>query len=70
MVDGLFPSPGGDAHYVLVDYAARWAAGEPRAGDDATDARFHPIAGIRALGLWDETVRIIAAAALRHGGAT
>ena len=61
VVDGLF----GDSHYLLVDYAARWTAGEPRAGDDAADARFHPLAAVGALGLWSETVRIIEAAARR-----
>ncbi len=59
VVDGLF----GDSHYLLIDYAARWTAGEPRAGDDAVDARFHPLADVRGLGLWSETVRIIEAAA-------
>ena len=67
VVDGWFPSPDGDAHYVLVDYAARWTAGEPRAGDDAADARFHPLAAVDGLGLWDETVRIIRAAARMYG---
>lgn len=27
-------------HYVLIDFAAHWAAGEPRAGDDADEAHF------------------------------
>lgn len=27
-------------HYVLIDYAAHWVTGEPRAGDDADEARF------------------------------
>lgn len=49
-------------HYVLIDYAARWRAGEPRGGDDATDARFFTRPEIRALELWDETLRIIEAA--------
>ncbi|MDX2276308.1 MAG: NUDIX hydrolase [Hyphomonadaceae bacterium] len=49
------------AHYVLIDYAARWISGDPTAGDDATDARFFSPAGIEALGLWSETRRIIAA---------
>ncbi|WP_135210858.1 NUDIX hydrolase [Vitreimonas flagellata] len=49
-------------HYVLIDYAARWIAGEPQAGDDARDARFFSLAEIETLGLWDETLRIIAAA--------
>jgi 8-oxo-dGTP diphosphatase len=27
-------------HYVLIDYRAEWVSGEPRAGDDADEARF------------------------------
>jgi 8-oxo-dGTP diphosphatase len=49
-------------HYVLIDYAARWRSGGPRAGDDARDARFFSPAEIDGLGLWSETIRIIAAA--------
>lgn len=49
-------------HYVLIDYAARWRGGEPRGGDDATDARFFARQEIQALDLWDETLRIIEAA--------
>ena len=70
VVDGWFPAPepgGDDRHYVLVDYAARWLSGEPRAGDDAAEAAFHPLSQIGALGLWSETVRIIEAAAARFG---
>ena len=50
------------AHYVLIDYAARWLAGEPRAGDDAIDARFFSPSEIESLGLWSETKRVIDAA--------
>lgn len=49
-------------HYILVDYAARWTAGEPIAGDDARDARFFTPAELPALNLWSETLRIIEAA--------
>jgi 8-oxo-dGTP diphosphatase len=66
VVDGLFGegrTP--ERHYVLIDYAARWLAGEPRAGDDAADAAFHPLSAIANLGLWAETVRIIR---LAHDG--
>ncbi len=49
-------------HYVLIDYAARWTEGEPRAGDDARDARFFSPQEIDALGIWSETLRIITAA--------
>ena len=64
VVDGLFPDD--DRHYVLVDYAARWTGGEPRAGDDAADARFTPLDAVPVLGMWSETVRIIRAAAALH----
>jgi 8-oxo-dGTP diphosphatase len=49
-------------HYVLIDYAARWTAGEPIPGDDARDARFFAKQEIEALGLWSETLRIIESA--------
>ena len=61
VVDGLFPP----AHYVLIDYAARWIAGEPRAGDDAAEARFFPLGDVAALGLWQRTEEVIAEAAER-----
>ncbi|MDI7774620.1 NUDIX hydrolase [Asticcacaulis sp. EMRT-3] len=31
-----------DFHYILIDYAADWMSGEPRAGDDADQAVFVP----------------------------
>ncbi|HTI66988.1 MAG TPA: NUDIX hydrolase [Caulobacteraceae bacterium] len=68
VADGLFgDGPVPDRHYVLVDYAARWRAGEPRPGDDAADAAFHPLDGLEALGLWSETLRVIRLAAERFG---
>ncbi|MEN5229471.1 NUDIX hydrolase [Brevundimonas naejangsanensis] len=57
VVDGLFPEAG--RHYVLVDYAARWVAGEPVAADDAADAAFFPFETALAKVGWDETRRII-----------
>lgn len=66
VVDAIFTrrsapdSPWG--HYVLIDYAARWTAGEPRAGDDARDAGFFSPPEILTLDLWPETRRIIDAA--------
>jgi 8-oxo-dGTP diphosphatase len=65
VVDALMCRRGGDSpwgHYVLIDYAARWTDGEPRAGDDAREARFFALEETAALGLWSETLRIIEAA--------
>jgi len=69
VVDALFASrqaPGSPpwGHYLLVEYAARWRAGAPSAGDDAIQARFFSPEEIPALALWGETVRIIEAARL------
>jgi 8-oxo-dGTP diphosphatase len=52
---------------VLVDFAARWICGEPRAGDDAADARFFIVEEALALVAWSETKRIIEAAVDRFG---
>jgi 8-oxo-dGTP diphosphatase len=65
VVDGVFAGessadPG--RHYVLIDFAARWLAGAPVAGDDALEARFFAPEELAGLGLWAETARIIAAA--------
>jgi len=38
-----------DFHYVLIDYAADWISGEPRAADDAAEARFMPLEAALAL---------------------
>lgn len=67
VVDGLFHDARGalESHYVLVDYAARWIANEPRGGSDALEARFFPLETIDGLDLWDETMRVIRAAAGR-----
>jgi len=71
VVDGAFRGPDGalQAHYVLIDYAARWRSGEPVAGDDAVEARFWPAAEAMALVQWSETRRIIALALERYGPA-
>jgi 8-oxo-dGTP diphosphatase len=65
VVDGLFTSRSSGEltrHYVLIDYAARWLQGEPRAGDDAEEARWFGPQALDALDLWSETRRIIALA--------
>jgi 8-oxo-dGTP diphosphatase len=56
-----------ERHYVLIDYAARWIAREPVAGDDAAEARFVPVAALQDLGLWDETLKVILQAYLAFG---
>lgn len=67
VVDGLLGRSGAassDApwgHYVLIDYAALWLSGEPKAGDDAREARFFAPEELAALGLWSETLRVIEA---------
>lgn len=73
VVDGLFhaDAPGAPGfHYVLVDYAARWRAGEPRAGDDAAEAAFVRLDALDPLDLWSETLRVIEAAARLAAAAT
>jgi 8-oxo-dGTP diphosphatase len=46
-------------HYTLVDFTARWTAGEPVAGDDAADARWVRLDDLDDYNLWDETIRVI-----------
>jgi ADP-ribose pyrophosphatase YjhB (NUDIX family) len=49
-------------HYTILDFAARFAGGDIRAGSDVTDiiwARFDRLDGFA---LWQEAVRVIAAA--------
>ena len=60
VVDGIFADAG--KHYVLIDYVAEWTAGEPVAGDDASDVVFMSVEAALAAVSWDETRRIILAA--------
>ncbi len=68
VVDGLFRESGGavTSHLTLVDYRADWVSGAPRAGDDAAEARWVPVADLAPYKLWSETARIIAAGAALH----
>lgn len=61
---GVFDFIGEGRHNVLIDYAMRWRAGEPRAADDASAARFVPPHELPDLGLWDVTLRAIEKARL------
>jgi 8-oxo-dGTP diphosphatase len=65
VVDGLFPEAG--LHYVLIDYAAEWLAGEPAAGDDAAEAQFISIREAMGRVQWHETRRVIADAVSFRG---
>ena len=70
VVDAVFENRSGDLitrHYVLIDFVAQWQSGEPAAGDDAADARFFHLSDLASLDLWDETLRVIDAAAGRLG---
>ena len=49
----------GTHHYLLHDYLAIWERGEPRAGDDALDARFFKMRDIAALNMWEKTQSVI-----------
>ncbi|MCC6914249.1 MAG: NUDIX hydrolase [Rhodospirillaceae bacterium] len=62
VVDGIARSAGAvTGHWTLVDFRADWGGGEPRAGDDAVDAKWVPVAELANYGLWSETQRIIEA---------
>lgn len=70
VIDALIPGAPGEtaAHYLIVDYAARWIAGEPIAGDDAIEARFFAPEELAALNLTADAQRVIAAARARLSG--
>lgn len=46
-------------HYVIVDVAARWIAGEPRPLDDALDARWMTVAEVEAHAYYPEIPRVV-----------
>lgn len=63
VIDGVMTT----RHYIMIDYAARWTAGEPVAGDDAADARFFNLDEALAIVEWEETRRVIREAVERFG---
>jgi ADP-ribose pyrophosphatase YjhB (NUDIX family) len=46
-------------HYTILDFAARWQAGEPIAGSDVSDTEWAHLDRLDAYGLWHEAHRII-----------
>lgn len=46
-------------HYVVIDLLAEWVAGEPRAADDADDARWVSLADLDRLPMHPDTRAII-----------
>lgn len=53
------PGSESDWHFLLIDYAAVWTAGEPVADDDVSDAVFLPVADAIARTRWDKTRDVI-----------
>ena len=56
-------------HYTILDLAALWRGGEPVPGDDATEAAFVEWASLPAMGVGEETVRLVGLARERLGTA-
>ncbi len=63
-VDNIRRDEGGKIrfHYTIIDFAARWEAGEPVAASDVTEAVWVPFDALDQYGLWSEAHRVIAIA--------
>jgi len=61
VVDLVDRAAGGavSTHFVLVDFSARWAAGEARAGSDVTECSWFAPEEALARIAWEETRRIV-----------
>jgi 8-oxo-dGTP diphosphatase len=46
-------------HYTILDFAARWEGGEPRAGSDVSDAVWARLDRLDDFALWSEAIRVI-----------
>lgn len=46
-------------HYTILDFAARWVAGDPIAGSDVMSAEWAPMNALEPYDLWSEAHRII-----------
>lgn len=55
-------------HYTILDFAARWQGGAPRAASDVSAAEWVAPADFDRYDLWDEARRIIAAGRHLLGG--
>lgn len=49
-------------HYTILDFAARWLHGEPRAGSDVSEAVWARLDSLERFALWSEAYRVIAVA--------
>ena len=69
VVDAITPGEAGAPrfHYTIIDYLARWEAGEARPGGDATAIAWCDSANPEAYGLWPEALRVIGLARARLG---
>ncbi len=66
VVDGITPGDPGHGprfHYTIIDYRARWLAGEPRPGGDVTEAAWVKLDALAPFALTPEALRVIALAA-------
>lgn len=46
-------------HYTIIDFAARWESGEPRAGSDVSEAVWARVDQLDSFALWSEAIRVI-----------
>jgi ADP-ribose pyrophosphatase YjhB (NUDIX family) len=70
VIDAITPGEanrGPRFHYTIIDYAARWTAGEPRAGGDVTAALWADARDLTRYALTPEALRVIAEARGRLG---
>jgi ADP-ribose pyrophosphatase YjhB (NUDIX family) len=60
-VDSITRDPDGRVryHYTIIDFAARWVAGEPAAGGDVSEARWVGLDELGPYALWSEAHRVI-----------
>ncbi|HET6306356.1 MAG TPA: NUDIX hydrolase [Rhodopila sp.] len=63
-VDSIRPDDDGriQFHYTILDFCARWTAGEPVAASDVSAATWAPMDALEPYSLWTEAHRVIAIA--------